>query len=228
MKFSTKIFLLILSLLPGLFTQAQDYKVIRDLRLYTGLGIEKSFGKRWDVEFETTLKLEKDATRIDELDFDLYGSFEIFDFLQVGAGYRVALNQKSDGSHEWRQRYLADVELKHVLSRFTLEYRARYQNVDDDFFLYESGATPKNILRNRLLMKYDIRKSKFTPYLFSELYGRLASNYPFPTKLKTGIGVRYNLKKFGAIKGFYRIDRELSMPVPYIYYTLGIGYSYDF
>jgi hypothetical protein len=207
---------------------AQEYKVVSDFRLNTEIEIEKSIAERWKLSFETKMKREKDASILDEIDFDLYANFKLFKFLNLGTGYRIALNQKSDKSFALKHRILADINLDERFKRFKIEYRLRYQNIDDDFFLYDEGKAPANILRNRVLCRYDIRKSKLTPYFFSELYGRLESYYPFALKLKTGAGIRYNLKQFGLIKLYYRIDREIGTHVPYTYYTLGVGYSYDF
>lgn len=228
MKFSKKISSVVFFAILCSLALAQEYKVISDFRLNTELEIEKSIAERWKLSFETTVKLEKDATLLDEIDFDLYADFKVFKFLNLGAGYRVAVNQKSDRSFALKHRFLADINIDKRIKRFELEYRIRYQNVDDDFFLYQEGNAPSNILRNRFLCRYDIRKSKITPYVFSELYGRLESYQPFPLKIKTGAGIRYNLKKYGLLKLYYRIDRELVVHVPYTYYTLGLGYSYDF
>ena len=220
------IFIFGLSLLCRI--EAQETKVIRDFRLITEVGVEKKLLRSWKVSFETILKLERNASRLDEMDFDLDVEYKPIRYVSLGTGYRFAMNKNTDGNIVPKHRYMGNINLEYDIKRFELEYRFRYQNIDDDFFLYENMNAPKNILRNRLRIKYDIPRSKLTPYLFSELYGNLDKNKPFAFKIKSGIGARYNLKRFGQLKLYYRIDRELNAPHPFTYFILGAGYSYDF
>lgn len=219
---------LILLLLTYRNTDAQEMKVIGDFRLITELGIEKSLFKNWEIGAETTLKLEKNASRIDELDFDMDIGYSPLRFLSLGVGYRLAFNQKKNGTYEKKYRYYAELELDQGIKRFKLAYRIRYQNIDDDFFQYEEFQPSTNILRNRLQLKYNVPKIPLEPFTFVELYGLLQKYEEFPLKIKYVIGAKYNLKKYGRIKAYYRIDKELNSFYPYTIYNIGIGYSYDF
>lgn len=229
MHYWFKVFLpiiLIIAAFPDV--NAQDTKVIRDFRMYTELAVEKKLFKNWEIGFETTLKLEKDASAIDEIDLDLQVQYSPLKFLSLATGYRYAFNHTSGRNYNSKYRLMGELNFDYDYRRFEFEYRIRYQNVDDDFFLYETTSLPDHILRNRLRIKYDIPKSKIEPYIFSEHYGQLGSVDPYGLKFKTGVGVRYSLKKYGQLKLYYRIDNELNHPYPYIHYILGVGYSYDF
>jgi len=219
---------LFLILFPLSYSVAQEMKVISDFRIIGELGLEKSLFGNWVVGVETTLKLEKNASRVDELDLDLKLGYSPFKFLSLGAGYRLAFNQKRDSTFEKKYRYFAELEFDQDLKRFKLDYRIRYQNIDDDFFQYEQNQPAKNLLRNRLQCAYNIRKSPIEPFIYIELYGLLKRNEDFATKIKFALGIRYNLKKFGKIKAYYRIDREINSVFPYTFYNIGIGYSYEF
>ena len=221
------IFLIVL-LFPLNYSVAQEMKVIRDLRFKGEIGVEKTFFKNWKIGVETTLKLEKNASRIDEIDFDISTDYSPINFLSFGLGYRLAYNQKSDSTYEKKYRYYAQAEFDQNIKRFKLEYRFRYQNIDDDFFQYEKDYPSKSILRNRLQLAYNIPKLPVEPFTYAELYGLLKKNEDFASKIKLALGIRYNLKKYGKVKAYYRIDIELNSLYPYTFYTIGLNYTFDF
>ncbi len=222
------IYTILLFLFLSVFSVAQEMKVISDLRFIGELGIQKSIFNNWRVGAATTLKLEKNISRTDELDFDLNAEYSPYKFIAMGVGYRIAFNQKRDNTFEKKYRFFGELELKQGIKRFKLAYRVRYQNIDDDFFQYEQYQPSKNILRNRIRVSYNIRKSPVEPFVYAELYGLLKINEDFATKIKYALGVKYNLKKYGKIKAYYRIDKELNSFYPCTFYSIGMGYSYDF
>ncbi len=207
---------------------SQDTKVIRDFRFIGKLGITKELFNSWEIGLGSAIKLEKDASRIDEIDFDLDVHYQPHSIVTLGAGYRYAFNQKKDSTYEQKQRLFGELELNFKWERIKFEYRLRYQNVDDDFFQYTETAPAENILRNRIQIKYNIPKSKLTPYFYSELYGNLEKGKQFAMKMKFALGVRYSFGKYGKVKLYYRIDRQLNDPYPFIYHSMGVEYGYAF
>jgi hypothetical protein len=207
---------------------AQVVKVVSDFRVQTELGIEKKFLKNWNAGFENTYRWIEDASRLDEIDFDFSLGYKAFRFMNLSAGYRFRIDMKKQEGYNKKHRYNFDVSFRHRFGRFTPTYRIRYQNMDDDYIPFEDINQEKHILRNRLLMNYDIRKSKLTPFIYLEVYGQIEENYPFGMRLKTSFGCKYRFEKAGAVKAAYRIDRELNADNPYTYYNLELGYVYEF
>jgi len=207
---------------------SQDTKVVRDFRFIGKLGITKELFNSWEIGIGSALKLEKDASRIDEIDLDVEVYYQPHPILVLGVGYRYAFNQKKDSTYEQKQRLFGEAELNFKWERFKFEYRLRYQNVDDDFFQYVETAPADHILRNRFKVDYNIPKTKLTPYFYSELYGNLEKGTKFAIKMKFALGLKYSFGKYGNVKLYYRIDRQLNDPYPFIYYSLGIGYNYKF
>lgn len=227
-KFMRKFLFILLIIIPGLYAFGQETKVISDLRFIGELGLEKSLFHNWKVGAEAALKLEKNISRIDEMDLDLNIGYSPLKFLDLTVGYRLANNHKNNNTYEKKYRYFGEIKLDQDIRRFNFEYRLRYQNIDDDFFQQELNQPSKNILRNRIQFSYNIRKLPFEPFTSLELCGLLDSHENFMSKIKFILGAKYNLKQFGKLKIYYRIDRELNASYPYMYYNLGISYSYNF
>ncbi len=221
-----RILFLMLFTFPG--TSAQEVKVIRDFRVNGELGVEKSFLMNWKVDLESCLKLEKNASHIDEIDLGLNVFYSPLKFISLGAGYRLTADQNKNSIYECKHRFSFEVEYLEKIKRLSFEYRLRYQNADDDYFMNNTLNPAKNILRNRLQIKYNIRKSKLSPYMYTELYGQLGTPDPFAITVRSAFGGRYSLDKFGVVKMYFRIDRELNDENPFTLYTVGIGYNFDF
>jgi hypothetical protein len=224
---SILIFILICIPLP--FLGSQDIKVIRDFRTITEAGIGKEFFNTWKIEAAGCLKLEKNSTRVDEVNLDLKMFYAPLKFVTVGGGYRLTANQNKQDIYERKHRYSLEIELGKKIDCFIVDFRIRYQNMDDEFFRNEiNSVAEKNILRNRLQIKYNIRKNRLTPYVYTELYGQLATDGPFAVSIRSVIGGQYSSGKQGNLKTYLRIDRELNRENPFTYYNLGIGYVYLF
>lgn len=206
----------------------QDLKVIRDFRFDGSAGVSKEFFNALEIGFESIIKLEKDASVIDEIDFDFDIKYKPVNFLTLGVGYRFAENRKKNGKLETNQRLSVEAEFGIKADRFKFEYRIRYQNIDDDFILYDAISPPEHILRNKIEIKYNINNCKLSPFIYYEIYGKLYSEEKFVFRHKYAVGGRYSLGKFGKIKVFYRIIQELNNTNPYTFFNLGLGYMFDF
>jgi hypothetical protein len=207
--------------------RGQDIKIVRDFRSIMEAGISKKFLSYWTIEAESRLKLEKNSSRVNEIDLDLGLIYTPFKFMRMGAGYRLSANPDKHDVFYPKHRYHIEMEAGTHIGRFSFDFRSRYQNADDNYFLNENDPSVKNLLRNRLQVKYHIRHIKLTPYLYTELYGLLADPKSFATSIRSAFGARYSFVKPGTIKIFLRVDRELNARHPYIIYNLGFTYQFD-
>jgi len=220
--------LILISLFNVFNISAQEIKIIRDFRFNGEVNIEKKICRNLKAGFETTIKLEKNASHTEEIDLDAYLDYKLFSCVTFGVGYRLAFNRDKDDIFNRKHRYSAECTLSEGIKRFEFSYRLRYQNIDDDFFQPDEQKPSKNILRNRAGVNYNIRKFPADPYASLEFYSLLGSNEDIFSKLKITIGTRCDLGKFGDLKIFYRIDRELSIFYPYTYFNIGAGYYFKF
>ena len=128
------------------------------------------------------------------------------------------------GNYEWK--------------RFTFSLRERYQYTyrEEQYVpkFDEDGITPKDdewveskgkhILRSRLEVEYNIRKSKFKPFASYEIYNSLSDGFAVD-KARYTIGSDYKFNKKHSVSLFYRYidktdDDEASGHV------IGIGYKF--
>lgn len=126
----------------------------QDFGLWTGLSVEKDFGKKFSLEAGADYRAEHNATSAARWDVGFGGSYKPLKWLKVGAGY-VFITDKyfrtfdphykesidAEGNTIYRQngynsdhpfwrnkhRIYLDVQGKHTFGRFSLTLRERYQ-----------------------------------------------------------------------------------------------------
>lgn len=208
--------------------EAQETKVVSDLEQWTRIGISKKLGKNWKLSLDQEFRFSKNISQFDIYFTDLGVDYKINKHFSVGANYRFYQNKNNDEVFQSQQRLSADIKYKQKISRFTLAYRLRYQNKDEDFFTSESSYNLYN-LRNKFSVDYNIKNFKFDPFLNLELYRQIEDvNTNELSKLRWTVGFEYSLKKFGDLELFYKIDNELNKSYNKDTYIIGLGYKFSF
>ncbi|MCD4768713.1 MAG: DUF2490 domain-containing protein [Bacteroidales bacterium] len=220
------VFLLFTSLL--IEADAQETKVIRDLELWASTGVSKKINKHWKISLDQEFRFTKDISQFDIYFVDLGIDYKFNKHFTAGANYRFYQNKNRDGVFQTEHRWSTDFQYRHKISRFTIAYRLRFQNKDEDFFTDESGNNLYN-LRNKLSVDYNIKSFKLDPCFDIELFRRFEKGEDsYFNKIRWTIGLEYPLKKFGDLELFYRIDNELNQDYAKDTYIIGLGYKVSF
>lgn len=207
---------------------AQDTKVTGDLEQWTSIGISKKINKHWKISLDQEFRFTNDVSRFDTYFTDLGVDYKFNKHFAVGANYRFYQNKNKVDDFQTQHRLSTDFQYKQKINRFTLAYRLRFQNKDEDFFTSNSSNNLYN-LRNKFSVDYNIKNFKFDPFFNVELYRQIEDvNTNDLSKLRWTIGFDYSLKKLGKVELFYRIDNELNQSFNKDTYILGVGYKFSF
>lgn len=224
MRLITFIIFLNLFIAPRLL-QAQNVKVVNDFRSRASFKIDKEVFNKLKLYGEIELGMEQNSSKLGKLLAETGITYSPLKFLDFETHYRLTKNRRNyTDRYKYTHQFALSAEAKQKIDRARLYYRIQYQNIDDDATTYTSFAEHRNIYKNRLKVKYNIRKSKFTPFASTEIYIIPGTKNIEATKLKSMIGMEYNLPKKNEIKIYYRNDRELTNYLPYTYHTLGFSY----
>lgn len=220
-----KFYITILLFICFLTSNAQEIKVIQDFRLRSSVTVEKKFFNELTIRGEGAFELEKDMSQFGKYYLETGATYNFFNFLEANLDYRHIWNRKSF-SNEFKQanRYALHLQASKKIDRLKLYYRVRYQTLDDDFQLFELNEPAKNILRNRIKLKYNLKGTRLSPKISSELYLHVNDDFN-PLKIKTLIGGEYALKKLGEISVYYKNERELRSTVPYTFSSIDVNFK---
>ncbi len=205
---------------------AQETIVTGDLEQWTSIGLSKKINKHWKISLDQEFRFINNMSQFNIYFSDLGVDYKINKYFSLGANYRFYQNKTSEGIFKTQQRLSADVKYKHKLDRFTLAYRLRFQNKDEDFFT--SSESLYN-LRNKFSVDYNIKNFKIDPYVDVELFRQIDDfNTNELSKLRWTLGLEYSLKDFGDMQVFYRMDNDLNQTYNKDTYILGVGYKFSF
>lgn len=224
-----------------------------DFGIWTSVGVEKSFGKKWSVGAESEFRTRNSSRTADRWSFGIDGSYKIIKGLKVDAAYSLLydnnhenISYNEDGSYNnWRPSYWG---LRHRLSvsltgsvnagRFKLSLRERWQYTyrpekSTERYDFDNGCREdktvkgkgKNVLRSKLKIEYDIVRCKIDPYADVELFNAWALQ-----KVRYTVGADWKIKKKHTIELYYRYqsvnDKDDDNDVGE--HILGISYKYKF
>ncbi len=221
-------FFLILQLLAVGKSYSQPVKVTQDFRTRTALGVEKELLKNLTMKGETEIGFQKNASQLAKVFGEIALNYEIAKFLESEIAYRYTHNRKGY-TDNFKQTHLfsASIEASKRIDQIKGFYRIQFQNDDEDFAVYEKSKKSENILKNRIKLNYKIRGTKLTPYVSSELYHAISEKLWDAQKIKWVAGINYSVRKTQDAKLYFRIDRELTPYIPYMYYTCGVSYNFS-
>ena len=237
-----------------LMTSSVLYAQSDDFGIWTSVGVEKNFGKKWSIGAEGEFRTRNVSKTADRWSFGLYGSYKIVKGLKLSAGYTLLYdnNKESISYHEedgtfnnWRPSYWG---LRHRFSvsltgsvdagRFKLSLRERWQytyrpekttdRYDFDNEWWEDKTVRgkgRNVMRSRFRVEYDVAKCKIDPYADVELYNAMALQ-----KVRYTVGADWKVKKKHSFGLYYRYQSVNSKdddnePNSHI---LGMSYKFKF
>lgn len=174
--------------------------------------------------------------------------YKVLPFMKLTAGYTY-IHQRTETEITkkgniippyWQPKHRAyfAVTGSYGWKRFTFSLRERYQytyRTEQYVPKYdEDGVTPKDdelveakhkhVLRSRLEAEYDIRKSRFAPFLSCEVYNSLTDGFGVD-KIRYTVGSAYKFNKKHSLTLFYRyIDRYDSDETSG--HVIGVGYKF--
>jgi len=222
--------LLLVTLALAMFkqSQAQETKVVSDLRLWTGAAIEKSLGKAWTLSLKEEIRFKQDISQINNYFTDAGVRYLINKNFALEGGYRYTRDKKSDDSYESLTRFNLDLRYKGRLDFITIHYRLRYQKEVEGFNLIEQGTEYEKYVRNRIRIYYNDFK-KFKPYVSAELFHLFEYAQPSEFEyIRVQGGVKYEAGKLGCFTLAYGFNREFSDVEPAMIYMFKLNYTYEF
>ncbi|GAE83605.1 DUF2490 domain-containing protein [Bacteroides reticulotermitis] len=239
-------------LLVGLFVLAMPdilYAQEDDFGVWTSAEVKKKIFPGLDASLEGEFRTRDGLKTVERWSGSAGLSYKMLRWLKASADYSyiryyqpMEVTGKGNYIPEyWQPKHRLSISLtgKTDWRRFTFSLRERWQYTyrpsqsvpkfdgDDgspksDEYISGKG---RNVLRSRLQVEYDIRKSAFTPYTSLELSHSL-SNGAYE-KMRWTLGTEWKLSKRHAID-FYYLYQNKTDDDEANGHVLGAGYSFNF
>lgn len=199
----------------GRIEGAVEWEVVKNLSLEAGLQMRLNNNLRSVDRFQTSVGI----------------NYEVCKYFNIGADY-ILINIHDFEDREWnmpRHRVNANLEGNVDIGRVKLSLRERLQTTfrTDSVNRYEK-ADPEMILRSRLSATYNIRHSRWAPYVLFELHNTLnapgvVNNYKkealttdnYITRYRAGVGVKFRANRNHRLDFYYYFDYDRSYNIDY-------------
>ena len=200
---------------------------INDFELWSGVQLRKNITKKLRVSFEEEIRFNENISDIKKFYSEIGLSYRLNKHIRFAARYRFTENKTILSYYSTRHRIMADISLRYKISRLFIAFRSRYQIKYIDIYSSETGFVPRNHSRNKLSLKYNIRKNPVSPFTSGELYYQL--NNPEGNqldKLRYTAGFEYNINKKNSFDIYFRIQQQINVNNPVKSYIIGVKYFY--
>lgn len=207
---------------------AQDTTVVRDLQLWSGAKIQKTFAKDWTLSLEEEIRFKQNISEINNFFTEFGLRYRINKNFALAAAYRYTRDKKRDDSYETLSRYNLDLRYKGKIKFLSIYYRLRYQKEVEGFNLLDMDALYIKHVRNRITIRYNDFNT-LEPYVSAEIF-QAFTPYQSPRFDYYRIvgGIRYEPGNFGEFKVAWGFNRELSSSQPAMVYMFTVNYTYKF
>ncbi len=157
----------------------------------TRTSVELSFEPLKDVKFNFIPELRfDDKFALNKYLFEGELEYEPIKFLSLAATYRFGGNLKENEDTEYFNRFALSAKVSKKFSRFESSFRLRYTNDADD------DINNENFLRYKASVKYDIPKSKITPFIAIEAFQSLTNENLYKMRYSTGVDFKLFKKNY--------------------------------
>lgn len=206
---------------------SQEAKTVRDMGIWTNVGVQYGFTKKWQVGFSEEARFFDNASKLSRLISEADMQYKIDKHFKLGGGVRYAYARKKDYTFTNDIRYHLDFNYKLKLGeKFELRYRLRFQNNYIDLFGYYDESRRKAHVRNRVELQYEHQKNTF--YCNAELFREFAIyRTPYFNALRLNVGDQLKTK-LGVMDYSFGYRRQLNDTHPLNFFFLRLGYTFKF
>jgi len=219
--------ILTVSLASPRLLSAQETKVVRDLQLWTGAAIEKSW-KDWSLTINEEIRFKQNISEINNYLTEAGLRYRINKNFALEGGYRFTRDKNSDGSYDNLTRYNLDLRFRGRLDFLIIDYRLRYQKEVEGFNLLYQKADYEKYVRNRIRIRYN-NFIRIKPYVSAELFQLFRPEYYGVLEyIRVLAGIRYEPGKVGRLNIAFGFNREFTDMEPAMIYQFKVNYTYLF
>jgi hypothetical protein len=211
MRIFTLIFLFSLFLSPQICeAQSDDLERFRspqnrDVQLWTSISVKQRIGRKWNWKLRQDFRMDNYISQKKNIFTQAEIKYEINDRMKIGGLYRYS-NRREDQTD--RHRFGFKYYYRYEWNRFQANYRFYYQHE------IEPNELAENMLRNRISINYDFKKSKFDPFVAVEHFFRIHHQGNDTRAMRYTAGFDIELSKKLDLVLYYRHQRQANRRDP--------------
>ena len=201
-----------------------------DWGVWSTVDFDKKINKRWNATVGGEYRWQEGMAKTDQIRGNFGVSYNPKKIpVKFGAGYTLIANKKQKKDiFIYRNRFQLEATGSYKFYRFTASWRSRLQATFYDSS-EKKGGDEKWVMRNRLGLKYNIRKTPLKPYIQFEFFNRIFSDLePSYYKNRFSTGIDINVGKHHELDLGYKQENKLSGDRKFRFDVCYVGYTFMF
>jgi predicted porin len=201
---------------------------VKDFDTWITLELKGSLFKHVKYDLTPELRLWDNSTRVESMLTELDVSVPFAKYFELGVLYRYQLDITEPDYNQRINRFGVFGQITYKVKRLKISYTGTYQQEYTNLNTSELGNVPENQHRHKIGLKYNIRKSKITPFASAEMYFTVKPAWKAQeSKLRTSIGLEYKFSKKINAYIDYKYQKQFNNTNAKTDYILGMGMEYD-
>jgi hypothetical protein len=210
-----RILLLLLAIL--VFSQLDLSGQQQDFELWNSINLRKDIIKDLRVEVEGGYRLDENITRTKAVLGEIGLAYKLKSWVRFKLNYRIATRIDFI-----EHRLKGDITFRTDIKRFRFSLRNRLQRE------WVLNKDPKDFLREKVKLEYNIRKFPVDPFISGEAWYRFSNIANQFEQLRADIGFNWNIASKSELDVLYRIMNDINVNNQDRSYVLGLEFTYSF
>ncbi len=199
----------------------------RDAGLWISAEGEFRLNPRWSVVGSTEVRMHENWLELGAFIAEVGLERNLGDRWRLAGGMRLALNQQTDRTYVFRNRFFADVRYRYRVGKFDVVGRIKYQQQNEGWIWEDRVLMADHYLRAGAEIRWRATQS-IRPYIGSELYFPLyAWQLQYPDKLRVQAGIEYRINKAHSFDLGFLYQQEINVSQPERDYVACLGYVFS-
>ncbi|HET6991244.1 MAG TPA: DUF2490 domain-containing protein [Bacteroidia bacterium] len=201
----------------------------KDLGSWMTFSLDKGITNKFSFNFDQELRLKDNISNINLLYTNLGLSYKATKFLKVSVVYRFIDKHKGDDTYGVRSRLYTDFAFKVKPGKWSLGYRARFQEEwRQAGYHSDLGNMPEIYLRNLFKFSYKLT-DHFSPYVGAELRWQLQNpRLPYANgfdRCRLFAGTDYKINDKFTAGTYFLFQKEFNVADPQTLYIIGLEFG---
>lgn len=207
-----------------------------DYGFWSSVGLSKKIKNGISLSLEEEYRMRENISVMDKSMTTLDLSYKLCSFLKAGTSYTMinynhpASSFNSSEYWELRHRYNFYLQGSYKFNRLELSLRERFQSTNRVGVSQTlTRANPKQLLRTKLDLSYNVKGLPLNPYAYCEWHQSL--NNPMGNglaEMRYSAGLEYDFTKKISLKGGYLYSSGTEDDVDQIGHIFNLGLNYNF
>lgn len=176
----------------GLAGQEQDFQT------WLSIGVSYRVSDKLRVSFTDETRFRENSSIMERNQIDLGVDYDLNDVLNAGLFYRFIAEEPFNDAYMTGNRFYAEMNYEFRPKRFEIVTRLRLATDAEDTEGF-SDVFNGWIHREKLTLRYNIRKTSFTPYIAGEIFFPLRTYDHYLRKYRLFAGFTYRLNQSNRI-----------------------------